>query len=1137
LLLLLKIIELQNKFKDTARCDQLKTKIVIFNLQHLVVNLKQVVNKATTIIKSTMPTENSSEKGGRSSNTASNKTKSSSSSSSNTNPVVFPVGPAGKRELRRALVRSTDPGETIRAFQQSHSLHSMLARAFGTTPKHEAAKRNSKEEDNVATATATTRNDNGDESEVVVESLETDAALTFVSHLGVSQHEVHKRIADTLLKQLDVEIRKTNAEEPLLNLLKQCWGYATTIPELRPVLWTVLKQLGPRTPVAVLKALGEQQESNGDLKHADIFRPLPPLLKRLVWETDWDDKVPAELEETSDPKTFLERVNSTLLNHTIMPHLKQYTSNEYLVTQANAPFVATVRERKILTTQRRALTTVSTTTTTITTTGVAASAISKASNTLGALTKTVGGNNATSSKPSEGMTTGKSISSIRQLLSDATGGTTAFRPKLLHAVLSILISEHGSMDDNLLGCADHLHCTLAADLLLSATGLPKTYQQVSRLATVLDDSVKVGILTDPSIVKIQACLKEIFPPDEDEAKKDKKPQDKRRDETVIGKKANDPIHEPTTAFKRQLSRIIKASLTAMKEADPENLFLNPVTDAIAPGYSKIIPKPMCIVNMEEKIDDQEYLTLKDWENDVNLMYQNCITYNKGPAGQWFRGEAQRQKNVFKDEVLPQARELYDKEVSLRTQRAFGEDLSKKRKYPGAALDPNAPVPAASQVVPLPAVIKGATKTDTKEKKDTDSTKSNQAYPSMPALASMLLADPFVVRLLLDRVLRSLRLDITRGKSLPTSHNIVPSLLQLLHMAQWSNKVCAIRGKQYIVPDAGTIAPQAEAQSSTEEYLMRVMPFESLRKYLPLLSQLLLENELDKRVVVSGDLYEASNFMEQSRPGPPPQEAWKSTVNDQAIVSLVEAALVHICRPGNGNEVSLAITYPKFATALLSSSSFICDDRAFFLCLIQSLLKHKSKLQRSTRDVVVANWLDFLRTPPRHSKRKKGHKKMKKWGTMTSAAHECLMLLLNEWASLGNQLLPRDLLLKLSADAIEAANESETLAERTFVAMWNDADKAEGKLAGTGHFGMVRKQYERMLEGLPENFRTQWREQVGLKEQQDENMNDAAGKAVGADYNAADADEEISEMKQIANAKNELEANAKLESDVKMEASN
>ena len=133
------------------------------------------------------------------------------------------VGKAGTRELRN-LLRSTtgDPTQTIQDFQRTHSLHSMFAAAFHTTPKYEADP--VKKDENV-------------------ESLDTDSVLMFLYHLGVSQHEVHKRVADALRGSIEDEIRKVKGVEPLLALLKACWPFSTTIPELRPVLWAVLRQL------------------------------------------------------------------------------------------------------------------------------------------------------------------------------------------------------------------------------------------------------------------------------------------------------------------------------------------------------------------------------------------------------------------------------------------------------------------------------------------------------------------------------------------------------------------------------------------------------------------------------------------------------------------------------------------------------------------------------------------------------------------------------------------------------------------------------------------------------------------------------------------------------------------------------
>lgn len=75
-------------------------------------------------------------------------------------------------------------------------------------------------------------------------------------------------------------------------------------------------------------------------------------------------------------------------------------------------------------------------------------------------------------------------------------------------------------------------------------------------------------------------------------------------------------------------------------------------------------------------------------------------------------------------------------VEWRTNKAAGvveDDTSKKRKYPGADADSKREAgPAASQVVPLPAVHKKATKKTSQKAADSeaDAAKNTPAYPSM-----------------------------------------------------------------------------------------------------------------------------------------------------------------------------------------------------------------------------------------------------------------------------------------------------------------------------------------------------------------------------------------------------------------------
>jgi hypothetical protein len=285
------------------------------------------------------------------------------------------------------------------------------------------------------------------------------------------------------------------------------------------------------------------------------------------------------------------------------------------MSSANRPFVATARERRMLTTQRRALTSAT------------------SSSTPG----TSGMLRSTPSAPNP-LTSGKAVSQLRSLLCDMVGTASSYRPKLLYALLSMLMAQHGALEKGFQLGADSLHCTLVADVLLSAGGpLPKAYQHVLSLARSLDEAVQEGNLTDASIIKIQATIRRIFQPDQDGGPP---PILQKKQATPLPSSATKD-EPPTSSVIRQLNRLISAGLVAMKDADPQSLFLNPVTDAIAPGYSRVITKPMCILTMEQKVARNEYTSISNWEQDVKLMYKNCIDYNRGDAGQWFRTEALR----------------------------------------------------------------------------------------------------------------------------------------------------------------------------------------------------------------------------------------------------------------------------------------------------------------------------------------------------------------------------------------------------------------------------------------------------------------------------------------------------------------
>ena len=867
--------------------------------------------------------------------------------------------------------------EVIKKFQQDHSLHSMMAAAFDTQPRYKAS--------------ATTRS----KGKETVESLDTDSVLEFLSHLNVSHHQVHQRIADTLLKQLEDEIRKTTDDKPLLDLLADVWGYTVKLKQaqLRPIIWTILRKLGEKTPLAVLQALAER-DADGSLKNEAIYSPLPPLLHKLVWEADWTERIAHEVD--MEPKAYLEKVSETILFQTMNPCIVQYCTNKLLVQSANLPFVGSTRDRKIMTTQRRAL-----------------SAASAAQSVPGAASL-IRGKNAQSTKTEEA-TSGSAIAQLRNFLT-STGSKSVYRPQLLYALMSILIGKHGSQNETFLGGADFLQCTLVSDILLSAGGpLPKSYHHVHSLARSLDECVQEGNISDEAIIKIQNIIRHIFQPDSVAGEA----------ETPTKKKEAESIEDSlTNATKRQLNRIVTDGISVMKQADPQSLFLNPVTDKIAPNYSKVIKKPMCISMMEEKVARSEYKSVEDWEQDVKLMFKNCIDYNRGESGAWFRGEAMRQIKVFRDEIFPQARKLFKDEL-LKKQH----ELMSNRKRPAEdVIDLN----------PLPASVK-------KRKKDKD-----DLAPSMPALASMLIADPFFVRIVLARVLRELRQGVVQGEALPVAHRAVPSLLQFLHLARFSTQVCATHGKKFVVPGGGI------QKVDQPEDAINFVPYVTLRRDLPLLLRLLVEAELDRRVVIGEDLHEADKLSNSLRPPPIDHTQWIVSDEMEVAVSLIEGSLVHVCQPGNANEASLAMTFEKFATSLRHVAMTLQHHRVFFQCLIGAIIRHKAKLTRASRDMIVDCWLEWLRSFQE--------------GSATSAAHECLILLLNEWSALGNLVLPRDNLLDFTKRAVEAVNEAESSDEKKFHVLWQ---------ADAESFADVKKQYLRMLKMLPASNASEWKEEVGI----------------------------------------------------------
>ena len=471
-------------------------------------------------------------------------------------PANFPSGPtASKKHIKLAFRNSTDARTTITNFQQSNSLHSMFAKAFHTTLEDE---------------------------------MDPTAPLDFLSHLGISRYEVHSRVASALRISLEDEIQRmpiaplknNNITTPgeaghtaLLNLLKSAWKFRD-VPELRPVLVTVLKRMGDYTPVPMLRLLATKQQhidnttiiSRKALKNAELVSQLGPHLQRLIWEADWDAKVESVSNNSSneDEDDELTLAGSTILADLLRSSVDTYTSDTALVKAADLAFVGTVSERRYATKQRRM---------------VGANKDEGRTNveTISTLAS-IGGISSKDKSPiateeaSSTSSSAKAVSSIKE--------TIGSRPKLLGATLDMLIAEHAKQGgQSIVEGERNLSCTLVADILLAYGKLPRSYEVLIIMTRLLDNTVQSGIITDNTIAQIQGCLKSIFRPSKLEEQATMASLESPT-KTKIKLSLKSPNKAASSMFPdlpkddseyehKLLQRIIKRAIGFLKENDPQ----------------------------------------------------------------------------------------------------------------------------------------------------------------------------------------------------------------------------------------------------------------------------------------------------------------------------------------------------------------------------------------------------------------------------------------------------------------------------------------------------------------------------------------------------------------------------------------
>jgi hypothetical protein len=847
---------------------------------------------------------------------------------------------------------------------------------------------------------------NREKEGIFLEPFQPESVLTFLHHLGVTRHEVHKKIGDTLRTSLEVEIDRIDIsnsrcaegnKKALFDLLQSSWNFIS-VPELRPVVISLIKKLGDQTPAEVLTVLAKKEEG-GELKYGELLQQFGLNMRRLVWEADWNALF------RGDGSAKIESPScSNILMDMARPAIEEYVKDDSLVSAANLAFPGSIREKKLATQNRRSTTA----------DGKSRSGGNLMSGgTLSVLTSSGDAGeegSANSKEESESKTSsGTGLAKLKSIMGS--------RPKLLAAIINILIMNHGQHDskvNTILGGAEFLSCTLLADLLLSyGHTLPRQYEHVHILASVLDNSVKIGMISDQAIAQIQGCIKAIFQPSQEKEKIAVVEKDSMKIKKIVAKskpaskkatKSSTQVpvttNETETKFERKTLRtVVKAAVKAMRQLDPQQLFFSPVTDKIAPGYSNVIKKPMCIQTIEEKAIQMKYSSLAQFEADVQLMYRNCIAYNIGRDGQWFRGETRRQEKKCKDEVLPPARKFYKDEMSKRKKvvknaearadknsvmekskeddkkrkhdsllaqqhRIFKNVADKGKKSVRSNSDFDDGVIDKLSAIDISPLHASNAK---RRKKDTD-------FPSMPCIASMLLSDPFVIRLLLDKLLRTIKNDVLKKDEIPAGHNTIPSVLQILHLSQESTHLCALKGTTFFVPHAG-LTDVPHNMDDLDSHTPNL--FFALRKFTTLLAKLMLQVELDRRLSTGGDLEQLSTYNEDDA------VEWENSSSYCVVRALVEGSTCNLFLPAVSNDAALLVQYPRYLNAISHlAGGNMRHERPFFISLIHALLRHKSKLPHRIRDMVVNSWLEWFTLADGV-------------GIMIYPVHECFVQLLNE----------------------------------------------------------------------------------------------------------------------------------------------
>jgi len=90
----------------------------------------------------------------------------------------------------------------------------------------------------------------------------------------------------------------------------------------------------------------------------------------------------------------------------------------------------------------------------------------------------------------------------------------------------------------------------------------------------------------------------------------------------------DKIHEHDEYVLAELRRELRTMTKELRKDKELKVFCYPVDLSEAEDYLECIEHPMDFSKIDEKIDNREYNTPKEWYDDIELIVNNAMTYNQ-----------------------------------------------------------------------------------------------------------------------------------------------------------------------------------------------------------------------------------------------------------------------------------------------------------------------------------------------------------------------------------------------------------------------------------------------------------------------------------------------------------------------------